>query len=147
MACTNYGFRQPDEARNNLNLNEQSRLRLYSNGPVPVHSRVSRSSGRRRDQESDQPHLQLVNVIYENEKKPQYTNINQKNSLSRRYSMIEDSDYSSSYSTNKTSKPTMQTSRLSVFLKQVQTSAVLEMMTNTTEGLEAVLALPLLEDQ
>lgn len=124
MACTNFGYRQPDESRNNLNLNEQSRLRLYSNGPVAVHSRVSRSTGKRRDQDSDQPHLQLVNVIYENEKKPQYTNINQKNSLSRRYSMIEDSDYCfqpSSYSTNKTSsysKPTMQTSRLSVFLQQ-----------------------------
>jgi len=129
MACTNFGFRQPEESRGNLNLNEQSRLRLYSNGPVAVHSRTSRSTGRRRDQESDQPHLQLVNVIYENEKKPQFININQKTSLSRRYSMIEDSDYCfqpSSYNTNKassSSKPTMQTSRLSVFLQQNKEAA------------------------
>jgi len=129
MACTNFGFRQPEESRGNLNLNEQSRLRLYTNGPVAVHSRTSRSTGRRRDQESDQPHLQLVNVIYENEKKPQFININQKTSLSRRYSMIEDSDYCfqpSSYNTNKpssSSKPTMQTSRLSVFLQQNKEAA------------------------
>ena len=69
----------------------------------------------------DQPALQLVNVIYENEKKPQYAP--QSSSLSRRYSMIEDSDYGfpSSYNTNKQSgysKPSMTTSRLSVFLQQ-----------------------------
>lgn len=82
-------------------------------------SRSSRfSGGKHQDKEGD-----LVNVMYENEKKPHFSQ--HKNSLSRRYSMIEDSDYnynsgrtgklSSNYNSN---KPTMQTSRLSVFLQQ-----------------------------
>ena len=68
---------------------------------------------------------QIVNVSYENERRPQFSH--HKNSLSRRYSMIEDSDYSYT-STDKTNKnnssykqyqqPTMQTSRLSVYLQQ-----------------------------
>jgi len=73
----------------------------------------------------------VTNVSYENEKRQP----GHKNSLSRRYSMIEDSDYSynnagnssklsknnssSHYTTTiSPSKPAMQTSRLSVFLQQ-----------------------------
>ena len=68
--------------------------------------------------QSDGP--QLVKVIYEDEKRPKVVS-NHKNSLSRRYSMIEDSDYTGSYSSKNSSstKPsTMQSSRLSVFLQQ-----------------------------
>ena len=73
---------------------------------------------------------EVSNVSYENEKRQP----GHKNSLSRRYSMIEDSDYSYNNSGNSSklsknnsshytttispSKPAMQTSRLSVFLQQ-----------------------------
>ena len=61
---------------------------------------------------------------YENERRPQLSL--HKNSLSRRYSMIEDGDYSaaspatkkSHYTASPAKQPSMQTSRLSVFLQQ-----------------------------
>ena len=84
-------------------------------------SRSSRQSGSGQQDKERDGGVQLVNVNYENEKKPHFSN--HKNSLSRRYSMIEDTDYN--YNSPKTvsgnynnSKPTMQTSRLSVFLQQ-----------------------------
>jgi len=73
--------------------------------------------------------LQLVNVLYENERKPQncqVSNLNRHKSLSRRFSMIESSNPllqtnggGGKLTANQNIKPnTMQTSRLSVFLQQ-----------------------------
>ena len=82
---------------------------------------------------------QLVKVIYEDEKRPKVVS---KNSLSRRYSMIEDSDYSyigagsGQSSKNSLSKPgsTMQTSRLSVFLQQNKESPATTFSKPSTYG-------------
>jgi CDC-like kinase len=108
MACTS--FRQ-QQGRNN-NLNEAYR-----------HSRPGAGGNRAVGGRPTDHNLQLVNVIYENEKRPQISQFGNKNhnSLSRRYSMIEDADYSfqSPLGTSQY-KPAhnMQTSRLSVFLQQ-----------------------------
>jgi len=101
----------------NYNILHNNNINSYG-GHV---SRSSRQSGSRHQDKEGEGGVELVNVIYENEKKPHFSN--HKNSLSRRYSMIEDTDYnynssktaSGNYNTN---KPTMQTSRLSVFLQQ-----------------------------
>jgi len=121
MAYTTYRPRHQENLEPPFNLNEQSRLRLYQESGAQY--RVSRP-GRRREPESDPTHLQLVNVIYENEKKPQVGSGSQGSSLSRRYSMVEDPDYSyqssSQYTKTGYTKPSMQTSRLSVFLHQTR---------------------------
>lgn len=110
MAYTGPRPRHQDPSDYQHNLNEQVRPHRPDSGPAAVHCRPARPSARRR--EADPPHLQLVNVIYENEKKPQFGQ-RAGTSLSRRYSMIEDSDYSSQ------GKPgALLTSRLSVFLQQ-----------------------------
>jgi len=70
------------------------------------------------------PNTNTANLRYENERRPQLSL--HKNSLSRRYSMIEDGDYSaaspatkkSHYTASPAKQPSMQTSRLSVFLQQ-----------------------------
>merc|ERR1711971_1246308 len=157
MANTALRYNQQELPSCPPNLNEQHR-RGGDPGPAAVH-RYSRPTRRR---EPEPPHLQLVNVIYDNEKKPQHQQghnnssqgghhnshnnsqgghhnsqlgghnnsqgghnnngghhthgqrINNGTSLSRRYSMIEDSDYPSSGT-----KPLL-TSRLSVFLQQTR---------------------------
>jgi len=103
--------------------------------PADVHPRVSRLEGRRYNHSGSSGgsdySLQLVNFVYENEKKPQHSqvsNLNRQKSLSRRFSMIEPSDsyQSSGFQSNSNIKPrnsfnktkNMQTSRLSVFLQQ-----------------------------
>jgi len=101
-------------SRYNINYNN---IYSDSNGP-----RLRRRRGADSSQE-------VANDSYENEKRQP----GHKNSLSRRYSMIEDSDNSynnsdnsklsknnssSYYTTINSCKPTMQTSRLSVFLQQ-----------------------------
>jgi len=125
MANTALRYNQQELPSCPPNLNEQHR-RGGDPGPAAVH-RYSRPTRRR---EPEPAHLQLVNVIYDNEKKPQgpghittsngghhHTHGQRSNnatSLSRRYSMIEDGDYPSSGS-----KPLL-TSRLSVFLQQTR---------------------------
>ena len=87
-------------------------------------------SSKTRSRGADTSGQAVTNVSYENEKRQP----GHKNSLSRRYSMIEDSDYSYNNSVNSSklsknnssghyttispNKPAMQTSRLSVFLQQ-----------------------------
>jgi len=85
---------------------------------------TSRQVKFRQVQPSDCPQQpQIVNVRYENEKRS--SSHSHKNSLSRRYSMIEDPDYqytnsksNKNFSSFNSNKPAMQTSRLSVFLQQ-----------------------------
>ena len=106
----------------------------YHNIYSDNHSDHSRQSKYRQQQQQQQQHQSdcphVVNVRYENEKhRPSFNN--PKNSLSRRYSMIEEPDYhsgstntksnkNSNYSFSHSIKPSasMQTSRLSVFLQQ-----------------------------
>lgn len=141
MAYTAHGNLRPKH------YGVKSGSRGHPEGPAEVHPRLSRLEGRRYNptrtsttstgsnssSSSDFNH-QLVNFVYEDEKKLQTnlaTNLNRHKSLSRRFSLIEPTDNSfqsegilSSSNNNKyrniySSKPNnMQTSRLSVFLQQ-----------------------------